>query len=142
MDRISASFNKLVRGIVAPTDYHALYPARVVSQNADGTLELQPDLSKIPPLSKVPIRTGIPGVTVKLSAGARVLLGFENGDPKRYYAGLWDTATLVELVVNGGAIGLAKANHTHDYSLAAVGGSPIGNTTTGPSSVTTLIKVP
>lgn len=145
MDRLKASFQRLVLSLVARTDYHALYPSVVVAQNADKTLELQPDAARMPPLSKVPIRVGIPGVVVQLAAGARVLLGFENGDPNRPYAGLWDTATLVELVINGGAVGLAKADHTHTISnwATVTGATLAGTATTGtPSSNTSLVKVP
>ena len=111
-DRVKGAFRALVRLAMRRIDYVALYPAKVAAQNQDGTLELMPEHSKVPPMSKVPIRLGIPGATVRVSAGARVLVGFENGDPKRPYAGLWDTASLVEFVIDGGSNAVARVGST------------------------------
>lgn len=139
-DRIKSAFTRIVLSIVARTDYHALYPATALAQNADLSLELRPDNPKMPQLSKVKIRTGIPGVSIKVAAGARFLLGYENGDPKRPYAGLWDTSELVEISFNGGLVGLAKAGHQHDY-VSPVGAAVTTNGVT-PQASTTLLKVP
>ena len=67
----------IIEGLVGSRlDRLALYPARVVAQSADLTrLDLQPDDSRIPPCAGVPIRHGLPGVTVTVAAGSRVLLG-------------------------------------------------------------------
>lgn len=140
-DRIKSGFSKFILGLMAPTDYHALYPAKVISQNGDGTLEIQPETSKLGPISKVSIMLGLPGASVTLAAGASVLLGFEAGDPSRPKVMLWGASTITTLSLNGGTVGLAKADHTHEYSLLSVGGSPTGNNTGAPSSNTTLIKV-
>jgi hypothetical protein len=86
----------------ARIDFLAVYPAKVVAQNADGTLELQPEDSRLAGFSKVPIRHGLPGCVVKVQAGATVVLGFENGDNCRPFASLWGPSALVELVLNGG----------------------------------------
>lgn len=90
-------FAALVRAVTSQTDYHALYPARVVTQESDGTLGLVPEDGRIPAMTKVPLRTGIPGVLVKVKSGGRVLLGFENGDRRFPVATLWDASTLLEL---------------------------------------------
>jgi len=86
------------------TDFHRLWPARVVSQHADGTLELYPDderLRGMGGLDKIKLRHGLPGVAVELVAGARVRVGFDAGDPKRPYAALFDedSTRLDDLVV-------------------------------------------
>lgn len=117
-DRIYSALRKLVDDATARMDYHALYPCDVVKQNADKTLELQPDNPRIPPMSKVPIRLGIPGATVTIEEGARVLLGFAGGDPNRPIASLWESSTITVLTINGGSVPLAKigsttAPHTH-----------------------------
>jgi len=82
-------------------DYLALYPATVVTQAADGTLQLVPDDSRIKGYGMFPIRIrhGLPGIDVKVVDGARVLVGFEAGDPTRPYATLWETGGLDELTV-------------------------------------------
>lgn len=100
-DRIKAGLVQLIEGQTRRIDYLALYPCRVVAQNADGTLELQPDSAAVPSLSKVPIRLGVPGVKVKVAAGCRVLLGFEGGDAQRPAAFLWEYsgASLTEMAI-------------------------------------------
>ncbi len=96
-DRLSTALVALIRSIFPTIDYLALYPARVIAQNLDGTLELQPDDSRMPGMSSVPIRYGVPGVTAKVSSGARVLLGFAAGDPSKPVAELWESATVTEI---------------------------------------------
>lgn len=150
LDRVKAGLLRLVEDMLSRADFHALYPCTVVAQNADNTLELQPDSTKIPPLSNVRIRLGIPGAVATVAAGARVLLTFEAGNPKAPVATLWDTGTLVALSLNGGTMGLAKADHTHTLAITAgqlQGATPSLATTvapiatSAPSSNTTLLKV-
>jgi hypothetical protein len=99
LDRMKGVLAAWVRGLFARIDYLALYPSKVVGQNGDGTLELQPDDARLPGLSNVPVRLGIPGTTVEVQAGARVLLGFEAGDPARPVATLWEGGPLVKVTV-------------------------------------------
>lgn len=99
-DRLKGAITDLVRQLTGHTDYHALYPATVKGQNDDLTLELRPDSTKLPGFSRVLIRHGLPGVTVRVKQNARVLLGFEGGDPRQPFAALWtadslDTITIV-----------------------------------------------
>lgn len=64
--------------------WNRLHPAVVHSQSDDGkTLQVFPESADIPPMVEVPLRTGIPGLEVKIARGARVLLAFEGGDPRR-----------------------------------------------------------
>jgi len=100
-DRIKQALLGLIEGHTARFDFFAFYPARVAAQNADGTLEVQPDSAAVPPVSQVPIRLGVPGVKVKVAAGCRVLVGFEGGDPRRPVATLWqfDGPALLELAI-------------------------------------------
>ncbi|MBK7823347.1 MAG: hypothetical protein IPJ61_20385 [Tessaracoccus sp.] len=95
---LAAVVRSLVERIVGPRlDLLAAYPATVVSQNADGTLELRPSSSKVPAVTKVPIRYGVPGITAKVSAGARVWLEFAGGDASQPVATLWESASVTEL---------------------------------------------
>ena len=87
-----------IRAVIGPLDYYACYPAKVVAQNSDGTLELVPDNPRIAPHSAVPIR-GLPGVAVKVAPGARALLEFANGSPKAPIATLFEAHSLLEVVV-------------------------------------------
>lgn len=107
----------VIRRALRRVDYLALYPARVVSQSAAGLLDLVPDDARVPACSGVPIRGGIPGVTVTVPAGSRVLLGYEAGDPSRPVATLWDAAEVTRITINGGT---AKAARDGD-DVARVG---------------------
>lgn len=100
-DRIKGPLSRFIDQVTAGVDYFGLYISKVVQQNTDLTLELHPDDPKVPDHSNVPINHGIPGMTVKVAAGARVLLGFVNGDPTQPYAALWESASVTELVLNG-----------------------------------------
>jgi hypothetical protein len=83
-------------------DYSRMYPARVLAQSGDGSLELLADNPKVrgTGVTQVPIRHGLPGVTVKVNPGARVLLFFEGGDPKEPAAALWpDGSSCSEIAI-------------------------------------------
>jgi hypothetical protein len=83
-DKLAASLEAFIRSVFGHRlDYLASYPAKVVSQNADGSLELVPDDGRLPTYSKVPIRYVVPGLTATVSAGARALLSFAGADPRK-----------------------------------------------------------
>lgn len=98
-DRMRSLFRQLVAKSLPAIDYLGSYPCRVVSQNGDGTLDLVADDARVPNSSKVKIRYGIPGVTVKVAGGAKVLLSFEGGDPERPVAALWESEGLKEITL-------------------------------------------
>ncbi len=109
-DPIRAAFTGAVQRIMRRVDYFALYPARVVSQSgSDLTLDVQPDRDTIPPMSKVPIRTFAPDIEIRLSPGARVLVGFEEGDPRKPYAALWQSGALTSIAIGGSTDAAALA---------------------------------
>lgn len=120
-DAIKGPLSMLLRASAPELDYLALYPAKVVTQNADLSLELAPDDARIPGQSKVLIKHGVPGMTAKVSNGARVLLGFANGNPKLPYSALWELATVTELVLNGTVLKLGAG----DATQAAVHGDAL-----------------
>jgi hypothetical protein len=138
-----AALADFVRGLFPRYAYLGLFPARVVAQNADLTLELVPDDSSLPRgLSNVKVQHGLgPGVQVKVAPGARVLLGFRGGKPDEPFACLWESGALQELVVSAavrvtvdaplvlladGAQGVARIGDTvvaGPYSGTITGGS-------------------
>jgi hypothetical protein len=122
-DRIRVALDAIVRQRTAWTVYLGQFPAAILAQNSDGTLELKPEDTRLPGLSRVPIRYGIPGVVAKVAAGGRVLVGFENGDPSRPVAELWDSASLVELSFAGGTKPVARSGDTVDLGTFVVAGS-------------------
>ncbi len=82
-DELAALLAKLVQRETAGRDLEATYTARVLGQNADGTLELRPNDARIPQLSAVPCRFGVPGVeAMQIASGIDVLVEFENGSGK------------------------------------------------------------
>jgi len=109
----------IVGRITARVDYHALYPARVLQQRADGTLDLVPDSMRVPSCQRVPYRT-LRGLSVEVSAGARVLLGYEEGDPSKPYAALWELGDADVVRVNGGTSRVARDGEDVVASAAMV----------------------
>jgi hypothetical protein len=114
------SIDALKRGLFAviraarPTlDYAAFYRAEVIAQSGDRrTVDVKPDDARLPPMSKLKLRLGIPGATVKISPGAGVMVGWENADPQRPYVHSFDkgadtiTLSLVASKIELGAEGL------------------------------------
>ncbi len=110
-DRLEQAFRGAVAGAMRPIDYAFWYPARVVAMNADGTVDLAPDdADLVPTMQHVPLRLGVPGLSVIVPVGARVLVGFEGGDPGRPVATVWEGTTGVQLVINGGTDFVALAS--------------------------------
>jgi hypothetical protein len=101
---VSEALKRVIRAVMRDTRFHKLYPCTVERQDANGLLELTPDDEEIrgTGLAAVPIRHGLPGFTVKVKSGARLLLGFEAGDRKRPYAALWEPGAVEEIVFDGG----------------------------------------
>lgn len=98
-DRVKGGFQALARGAHATIDYQALYRATVLKQAPNFRLDIEPEDPRLPPMSNIPLRLGIPGAQVKLrlrdEKGARVgepikvLVGWENGQPDRPFCALW-----------------------------------------------------
>ncbi len=104
-DRFTAALGALVGAADPTVDYRALYRARVVTQRADGSLDVRPDDSRLPSLCGVGIKYGLPGVTLQVAGGASVLVGWENGDPQRPFALCWDTSpSSLKLVIDCAAL--------------------------------------
>lgn len=122
---------RVVRRVIGPRlDLLALYPARVVSQGADGRLDLVPEDARIAPCSGVPLRYGAPGLSATVPAGGRVLLGYEHGDPGRPYAALWEPGTVTALSVNGGTEKAAREGHSVNAgSISIIASVALGPTT-------------
>lgn len=105
--RILEGLARIVATLTRRVDYLALYPCVVVSQRADGTLDLRAEDARLGAPAAIPYRT-LRGLSVEVSAGARVLLGFEGGDPARPIALLWELGYASVLRVNDGTVGVAR----------------------------------
>ena len=116
--RILAGLEAIIRRVTSRIDHLALYPSVVHEQDADGTLHLVPEDTRLSSCRGVPIRLGLPGATVKVAAGARVLLGFEAGDPSRPVATLWESGSITELSINGSSVRAAREGDSVTRSAA------------------------
>lgn len=111
MSVVTDLFASLVERLVLPRlDPLALYPARVVSQQDDGTVDVKPDDGRFGPgLSRVPVRHGLPGVSVRVRQGARVLVGFDEGEIDKPFAALWEPGGLEQLTIEASVKVIVKA---------------------------------
>lgn len=105
--RILDGLARLVAALTRRVDHLALYPCTVVAQRADGTLDLRAEDERLGSPASVPYRT-LRGLSVSVAPGARVLLGFEAGDPARPVALFWELGDAVTIKVNGGDVGVAR----------------------------------
>lgn len=142
------SLAEMLGGIVArnapDVASRSWYAATVVRQLASGLLEVKPDDVAAAPAggwTDIPIRSGLPGTSVKVSAGQRVRIFFEDGDRTKPVAALWDEGVAVdEIKFAGGTKSIARVDDTVDCGkltiIAAAGAAPVVYTPPGGSPVT------
>jgi hypothetical protein len=99
-DRIKGALARFIRDVMSSVDYYALYPAKVVSQSGQ-TVDVVTDDARFGSITGVPIRTFAPDVEITVSPNARVLVGFEAGDPSMPYAALWQSGAIVSIAIAG-----------------------------------------
>lgn len=133
---------RIIRSVMRGTLYHATFDCSVERQHDDDTLDLLPDDKRVRDrgLTGVPIRHGLPGVRVRVAVGSRVLLGFENGDPRRPYAALWQRGSIEEIAFDGGSSPIARAGDGVRviWPSISVTGTVPGGTITGTLSIGTV----
>jgi hypothetical protein len=141
---------QLIKSAFPRIDSLALYRAKVIGQSGS-TVDLQPDDARLPMMSKVPIRHGLPGVSLTVQPGTSILVGWENGDPAHPYACLWEGGeTVMSLQLAGNTAVARKDDHTNPGKLTlTVGGAATlawtyvdadGVTTTGVSGAPITLK--
>jgi len=147
---LRGSLERLIRWVMRDTIYLTLYSAKVIRQAADGTLDLLPDDLRLQSsgLQGVPIRHGLPGVTVEVPAGETVLLGFDSGDPARPYAALWHAGQVTKVRIGGTeAVALAslvsarldaiqQAFDLHTHTVTTTGSAAAQTGTAAPTTST------
>jgi hypothetical protein len=147
---------QLIDRRIRPSRFRGLFPARVVKQNDDLTLELVLDDDIAPGLSNVPMRMFAPSVQMKVAPDSRCAVVFEGGDPQRPVATLFELGSLMELALNAtGKLtinapqvllgdgtkpvaleGSATQGHSHTFLLSA---PPNGGPVTGSINAATDI---
>jgi len=81
-------FQAVSRAAPRPVDFYSLYGG--VTKSQDGQkFDVQPDDDRLPTMGKIPIRHGVPSLEATVGNGARVLIGWEGGDPRLPYCALW-----------------------------------------------------
>ncbi len=103
---------KIVQQQTSHIDYFTLYDAKIVSQSVDlTTVDLQPGDTRLPGLSKVPLRLGIPGASAQVTPGGFIRLGWDRGNPSMPYAALWQGGeTPIKLTLVAQTIELGGTN--------------------------------
>jgi hypothetical protein len=112
-DRLSSALKELITLFTAKVDYLALYPSEVFSQDSDGSLQVFPDNQSIAKQAGVKLHSPFPHCKVTVTKGARVLLGFEEGDPsKPYCLPSWSSpdGTLTLIDIGSGSQFVALSN--------------------------------
>jgi hypothetical protein len=109
LDRLKEGLAAFIRWVMRDVTYHKQYPCTVQSQSGM-TVDLMPDDESIAGsgLSGVPLRVGLPGWEVTLAPRSRVMLSFDNGDPKKPAAALFDPGSVIDLSFDGGTRGVAR----------------------------------
>lgn len=113
-DRLRAALERIVDRRVDQRGLPFAFPysAKVVSQNANGTLELVLDDASMPKLSGVPYYLGIPGAEVVVTSEARCFVSFANGDARRPFVSHWERDGLSEFVLGPDADSIDIADGT------------------------------
>lgn len=142
------SFERIVRQLIGDFRYERRWPATVVADNGDNTVELDPDDPAIGGgrgMSRVPVRSGIAGATSRAEPGARCLLAFDDGDPRKPAVVAWEYAKASGTVyLDGGTAPVARNGDLVELLLSKQ--TPISGTIQGsyvvPGSPPVTVPVP
>jgi hypothetical protein len=96
---ILGPLQRIIRHEMRETRYHALYQAVVRSQGSDDSVDIIFDDNAMPAMSGVPLYKFAPGITVKVTAGARCLIAFAGGNPSKPLALAWQSGLTTEVPV-------------------------------------------
>lgn len=125
-DRIKKHLEDFVKRLLEPVDYYAPYACKVVQQNSDGSVDLQPEDKRLAQFKGVPIHYGTPDTSAKIQSSARVMLEFENGDRQKPFVSCFDFATVTELNFHGGSSGVARKDDSVDFGKFKMQTTPGG----------------
>lgn len=118
-DRLKGPLRSIARRADPLALYRCMYSAVLKAQSANLLkVDVQPDDPLLPPMSNIPLRHGIPGLTVRLAAGAGLLVGWDNGNPTAPFAALWSNPSTTNAADAGGTMG--KGGAVLEVNLSAV----------------------
>lgn len=84
--RLSQALRSVIREELAPSFWRQTFAGRVVQQRSDGTIDVDPDHPALDDLTSVAVRVPVPGAKLRVAAGSRCDVVFEDGDPLRAVA--------------------------------------------------------
>ncbi len=134
------SIVRTIENLLGPRlDMRAAYPCRIVVQHPDGSLDLVPDSKRIPQLTQVPVRYGIPGVSAKVRPGARVFVEFLEGDPSKPAVTGWETSSVIEIQLAADLVKLGDGTRgvacIGDSVVVLLTAAAVASLTTGTASL-------
>lgn len=95
---------RFIRFVMRDVRFHKQYPCTVQAQSGQ-TLDLKPDDESLEGLGlgAVPLRVGLPGWEIEVPQGARVMLSFDEGDPSKPAAALFDPKSVTKITYADGS---------------------------------------
>jgi len=149
IDRLKAALVGLANHALRRVDHFATYSATVIRQQGDNRLEIRADDARFKGLAAVAMRPGVHGVTTTVRRGARILFGFENGDPRRAVATGWESGNPESLTVEADAIklgtnatkGVVRKDDLGDGGTFTAGIPPVTLVYTAPSGASWSITL-
>lgn len=91
----SSALARFVRWVMRDVTYHQSYPATIEALHSDGTVDALPEDERMrgDGMSRIPIRAGMAETIVEPAIGARCLVAFEGGNPRRPFVAEWADLT-------------------------------------------------
>lgn len=132
-DLVIAGLRTIIREELKPTAFHPHFGGKVVQQRGDGTLDVQLDDRRLPPLTSVPYLVALPGAALEVSAGARCEVTFASGDPRQPFVQLYGNGQGTKpLGIDGDTVNCGTMTITAVANGVFVGTyvDPFGTTTT------------
>lgn len=108
LDRMKAALVGIANSALRRVDHFATYSGQVIRQQGDGRLEVRADDARFKGIAAVAMRPGVHGITTTVRRGARILFGFENGDPRKAVATGWESGNPELLKIEADAIKLGN----------------------------------
>lgn len=109
---MTAIYRLVMRALSGRLAYLGVYPGAVLGQSGQTVDVICDDTATWPNGFKgIPLRYGLPDTNLTVPNGARVLVAFDNWDPAKPYAALWDVATVTAMILaNSGSPAAAARN--------------------------------
>jgi hypothetical protein len=115
LSRLQQTVSAIVQALVGRRlDYACLYPATVIAQAGDGSLEVLADDPVVRGTGQraIQVRHGLTGAQQTIPPGARCVLAFAAADPSRPFVMAWDRSSTATR-------GAARLNDTVDCGAIA-----------------------